>query len=557
MATPKVYTEAEKQANRDAAAAQIAALRQTDTYKNAMGSNNTSSSSGSSSSGYTNMMGKDGNYTTVNNNLVDQYKTNGYTTDLNAAIDYNNLPQGSIYRTENQPLVGNTYVPPANLTNTPGDYKPLANTAVNGNPQYNILSEIEKAKAARVASRNAALSGVLNKTNSNLAAERGKIAPQYQSLKNNESSAAQLRAKRVSEIMAQKGYGEGYQGQTEIANNVAYRGNLGNLNTQEQGVYNDIAKRGTDAQTEYETGIAASVADADTWASEQKLAELGTQRDYARQDSQNNIQNDIAMANLTGEYNGKPIYNAQQDALNRTDKVNANLGYVNPTAGTVIPDSARQQLAQYSNDYTAYANANPNAELGRYARALANEKIFSSPDLLEKYGEAFKTAEQKQQDFNNLFTQGQFDYQKQQDTIKNTQWQQTMGLNLRQQTFAEAQQKIENALSQQRISQEGASQALQWAKFNADQDPSSLDNQYKKAQIDSLQGKYNTNTTFTIDDWGKTLDNEFIPKYDTYGDVKVPGITNAADREKRILDLGLPSDMTKALYQRYGIPLPK
>lgn len=67
----------------------------------------------------------------------------------------------------------------------------------------------------------------------------------------------------------------------------------------------------------------------------------------------------------------------------------------------------------------------------------------------------------------------------------------------------------------------------------------------------------NNAVNFSIDDWGRTLDNEFIPKYDSYGEVINNAVTDQAAREQRILELGLPDDMTEALYKRYNIPLPQ
>lgn len=96
---------------------------------------------------------------------------------------------------------------------------------------------------------------------------------------------------------------------------------------------------------------------------------------------------------------------------------------------------------------------------------------------------------QKQQELDNLYRQQVFDYNASRDTVSDTQWQQSMNLNLRQQSFQEAQQKIENALAQKRISQEDASQALQWAKFNAESDPNSIDNKLKSAQTNQLNAE--------------------------------------------------------------------
>jgi hypothetical protein len=286
-----------------------------------------------------------------------------------------------------------------------------AKTAQLIQPEYSIqpdiLDQIERVKNNRIKARQAALLGLRDKTKTGLESERKTIAPQYYGLRNQESSASQLRAKKLSDMMAEKGYSEGMQGQQQIASNVALQGNLGTLKRQEQGAYDDIERRKTEADIAYESGLTQAEADADTTAAEQRLAELATLRNYGREDTQNAQQLALQQAGLTGLYNGQ------------------------------------------------------------------------------------ETLAARQQNLDNLYRSQVFDYNKSRDTVADTQWQQTMGLNLRQQSFTEAQQKIENALSQRRISQEDASQALQWAKFNADSDPNSLDNQIKKIQLSNAQSSGN------------------------------------------------------------------
>jgi hypothetical protein len=156
--------------------------------------------------------------------------------------------------------------------------------------EYDIMSEINRAKNSRISSRKSALQGLRDKTLSSLAGEKTGVKQQYYDEKNNESSSAQLRAKKIGELMASKGYSDGSQAQNELTNNVALQGNLGSLNRQEQYAYDDIAKRGTDAETAYQSGLTQAEADAETTAIEQRLAELGTQRDYGRQDEQTNYE---------------------------------------------------------------------------------------------------------------------------------------------------------------------------------------------------------------------------------------------------------------------------
>lgn len=149
-----------------------------------------------------------------------------------------------------------------------------------------IMDEIERQRKARIASRKAALGGLKSKTLSSLALEKTGVKSSYYDAKNDESSSAQLRAKKIAEIMSAKGYSEGAQSQNELVSNNALQSNLGLLNRQELTAYDDIAKRETDAETAYQEGLAQARADADTAAAEQRLAELGTERDYGRQDEQ-------------------------------------------------------------------------------------------------------------------------------------------------------------------------------------------------------------------------------------------------------------------------------
>jgi hypothetical protein len=81
-----------------------------------------------------------------------------------------------------------------------------------------------------------------------------------------------------------------------------------------------------------------------------------------------------------------------------------------------------------------------------------------------------------------------------------------------------------------------------------------------RAIADANAARSNTSSkpdTYNLDDWGKILDNEFLPKYDSDGVKVLPGITDNTERERRILSLGLDQTLTAELYKRYGIPIPQ
>jgi hypothetical protein len=152
-------------------------------------------------------------------------------------------------------------------------------------PQYDIRAEIERLAQERLASRKAALKSLRDKTLSSLQAEKSTIAPAYYDLKNTASANSQLRGKKLSELMAAKGYSEGMQGQKMVSENATLQSNLGSLGRQEQSAYDDIARRGTEAEQAYQSGLAQAKADVSSQEAEQMLQELGTLRNYARDDA--------------------------------------------------------------------------------------------------------------------------------------------------------------------------------------------------------------------------------------------------------------------------------
>jgi len=194
----------------------------------------------------------------------------------------------------------------------------------------------------------------------------------------------------------------------EISTNNGDRGGIGRqqaLDTQTAGAnrLNQIGLQQTSDETSLKNDIANLVLEGDVQQAQNqaaRLKDLIANNQYVDETTYNRSQDSLQNA-LAAQ---KTAYEQSQDTLNRTDQVNEAMGYVNPTANVVVPDSIRQQLAQYSNDYTAFINKTTDPTLKQYATALKNEKIFSSAANLAKYGEGYKTATQKQQDFNNKAT---------------------------------------------------------------------------------------------------------------------------------------------------------
>lgn len=128
----------------------------------------------------------------------------------------------------------------------------------------------------------------------------------------------------------------------------------------------------------------------------------------------------------------------------------------------------------------------------------------------------------------------QFNYQQGRDQIGDQQWQQNFGLNERQANNSFANQANDNE--------------LQRLRYLADQDPNSLDNQYKQAQINSLNNKANTpDVAATM----KQLESQYL-KYDNVGN---PSVSDPYAMRKNIIALGLSDGETIKLLQKYNLPV--
>lgn len=112
--------------------------------------------------------------------------------------------------------------------------------------------------------------------------------------------------------------------------------------------------------------------------------------------SQNQFNNTMSIADLINQLDVQN-YNKTQDSIANATNTANQTGYYNPYAGVTISP----EVQQYAGDYQAEIDrrrATPDTSddylISQLEAARAN-KIFSSPDLLEKYGDQYKTAEQK------------------------------------------------------------------------------------------------------------------------------------------------------------------
>lgn len=264
---------------------------------------------------------------------------------------------------------------------------------------------------------------------------------------------------------------------------------------------------------------------------------------------------------------------AANDAWAKNMDVANITGYYNPYAGMQI----NPETAKYASNYQAEIDrrratpdANDDALIPDLEAARA-AKIFSNPEMLQKYGTPYKTQTARAQDFNNAVTvagltgiyngkptmesilntakmtgyyNGKPTLEKQQLDLNQQNWQREM-------TFKERQAQIENALSSGRLSIEQAQLALSQAKFQADNDPNSLDNQLKREQLNITKSSKNDTKLNNIID---NINKLYTYKDDLTGEIK----TNPAMSQQLrnyIIGLNLPDNETDSLLLLYGLPI--
>lgn len=189
---------------------------------------------------------------------------------------------------------------------------------------------------------------------------------------------------------------------------------------------------------------------------------------------------------------------AQQNQFNNSMALAGITGYYNPAATGQIDPS----LTQYSNDYMAEVlrrQATPDTADDAAIPgilALRDMKIQGNPELMKQYGNTMtgiQTLQSQQLQQSKAQNDRNFEESIRQFNVSQGNWQQEF-------TLKEMQQKIENALAQKRISVDQAQLGLQQAKFKAEQDPNSLDNQYKAMQLQNqVKNDYANNPDFAED----------------------------------------------------------
>lgn len=396
----------------------------------------------------------------------------------------------------------------------------------------NIEARINALNQAKQAQAVADLGKARDASLSNLSSEESAIKPTYYDKRNSTAATNMIGRRTLAEELASRGESNsGVADQANISANMSLQGETGALNRQEASDIADIARRRTGVQNAYESDVASAKAGLEAAAMQNLIDQYNSDRLFKLQE-----------AGVTGNYNGTQTL----DALNAARNYALNeAGITGVYKGSKTQDSLNADRNYALNEANLTGLYNGNKTLA------AQNQSFNQNLATQQFNQ-----EKQQQKLDNLYRQQTFDYQKSRDAVSDNQWQQQMNLNLRQQSYQEAQQKIENALSQRRISQEDASQALQWAKFNADQDPNSIDNQLKKQQID-------TNTQTKITSQVNSVIDNYNNLYTTKKYNKDTGETSMTADKKSILDSikasvqsgKMTEDIARQVAGYYGISL--
>jgi hypothetical protein len=353
-----------------------------------------------------------------------------------------------------------------------------------------------------------------------------------------------------------------FSGQVKNIYDPLITSNLANL----KAAY-DKARGNISAQTPLIQQQARSARTANETDYIKSLPELYRAMEAAGQRGGQNITGNIALQTTRGQNLGQ-INQTEMNNLAALQKAIADLNAEQPLKEQSVEQQLRSEQAQalmdaqkYGMDYALrMADLTGNVEVapGVSVPTLQAQRYLSDDAYRNRafdYGVSQDALNRSdtltQRNIDNAYRQGVFDYQRSRDAVADTQWQQQMKLDLRRQSFNEAQQSIENSLAQKRISQDEANQALQWAKFNADQDPNSVDNQLKRQTLDiNAQAKADSTLNNTI----QRLDSLY-----TYKDVTGQTVRNSnySDAQLRaaIIGLGLDDNQTDALLLRYGLPI--
>lgn len=301
-----------------------------------------------------------------------------------------------------------------------------------------------------------------------------------------------------------------------------------------------------------------------------------------------NITGQIALNATRGQNRGQ-IDTSEMNQLGALQKVISDLNAEQPLQEQAATQGFQSKKAQSLMDAEKYG-MDYEAKLAELMGTFQGQKTLQSQqydtqnaqrmaDLTGVINGQQTLAARQNTTQNNQWQQG-FDQNAAQNTVQNQQWETTNRQGQAQQAWSNQFQEGQETTQKSQYDATAAYNATraqvlddQWLQqFDANQQQLIVDNLYKKGQL--KQDEYNGLTSrisanksgnaapkadsFNLDDWGRTLDAEFLPRQDSNGNIiSNTGITDPATRRQRILSLGLSDSSTDQLLMKYGLPINK
>jgi len=277
--------------------------------------------------GFIKMKNDQGQVISVNEDYLDKYAGQGYTTDLQKPLDYDKLGANSVYKKENAQYTNSAIIPQETI-NKGGVTSTMGTQSAGGPIMGGLDSAYDQLNKAKYDSSIAALEKSKLNALGNITAQEAKIKPQFQQAGLQARATSGNQARSFADFLAQRGLqSSGVAAQGEMNRTGALQGTLGNLGTQEATAFADIARDKTNVLNNYESDVAGAKAGMNAQSLQDYINQSNrnqdiqlqqTNLDYNRQqDTKNTDYN--RLQNTKGEYADtiNQFYNNYQAEINK------------------------------------------------------------------------------------------------------------------------------------------------------------------------------------------------------------------------------------------------
>jgi hypothetical protein len=385
----------------------------------------------------------------------------------------------------------------ASIQKSIGDIKTEGTIAQRG------LEDVYRAQMEELASQADKIRAAYATSKQNIETTKAETLPTYDTAMNQQDILAQRQAKQIEGGFAQKGLGAGGQVTSELGQNAQTNlTEIGKIAGQKQNFIRGTANTLTDLERQQ----AVSLSDIE-------------------------------------RMKGTALQTMSSGQRNVIEKTTNALQGLTIDEKTLMGNLASQRLEIELGLSEEYRN------MTQQERDSAFQKVLAQAGLQGENTQIIMDLTKMINDSQTILKEQQF--QEKQFNVNQANWQREM-------SYKERQAEIDNAYSSGQLSVSQAQQALQQAKFDADQDPDSIDNKYKQAQIDALSGKINTNTSATVDDYAAQVNQMFLANNPSWmGGGTTFDKAGALKYIQNLETAGVQEQMIDSLLTRFGFPLGK